>query len=135
MLRYLPIMLSASLAMSCGCGSEAQHHAGSGSGWVEHKDPAGFAVQYPQGWTAAGSKDGHVLIHSSDKSAFAVVQPFQAPDGGSSAEWIGPLVKHMSALFPDADITHNAQINAQPDQAVAKVAYTANGRAGRANVL
>jgi hypothetical protein len=41
----------------------------------------------------------------------------------------------MKALFPDADITWTQQISAQPDEAVAKVAYSANGRASQANVL
>jgi hypothetical protein len=120
---------------SFGCHeSEAQTHSQTAS-WVEHRDPAGFAVQCPQGWDVETAKDGHVLIHSADKSTFAFAVPFKWNGGGTSTQGIGPLVKHYTALFPGADVTQTQQISAQPDEAIAKATYTANGKACQANLL
>jgi hypothetical protein len=121
--------------MGFGCRLQAQTPAKSAPAWVTHKDTTGFEVQLPRGWGAEGAQDGHVLIHSADKSVFAVLQPFTLQNGGSATDWIAPLVKHMNTLFPKPNIMQNQQVSTQPDEAVAKIAYTANGKAGQANIL
>src|SRR5690242_9071789 len=56
------------------------------SGWEDHRDPAGFEVSLPEGWTAEASADKPILIHNADNTDFAVVQPFIAQAGESAQD-------------------------------------------------
>ena len=103
-------------------------------GWKTHQDPTGFQVSLPEGWSSEGAKDGHALIHNRDRTVFAVVQPFKLADGAAS-ETIAPLVKHMSALFPNPQVSDTHQISNDPDEALAHVSYTVNDAPGQASVL
>lgn len=127
--RILQVIGAAGLLLTARCAFGGQ--VGS---WMEKNDPSGFSVKIPAGWGAEGAKDGHVLIHSADRSVFAVLQPFKL-SGGKASDTIGPLIQHMKTLFPEAHLTQQRTVSAQPDEAVAKVSFRSNGKAGTANAL
>src|SRR5262249_50818691 len=89
----------------------------------------------PAGWGAEGAKDGHVVIHSADRTVFAVLQPFKLPQGGSASQTIGPLIQHMTTLFPEARVLQQQDVSAQPDEVIASVSFRWTGRPARATVL
>jgi hypothetical protein len=122
-------------AMLTGSTQFVHAQAAAGGAWRSYNSPAGFSVQLPPGWAAESAKDGHVLLHSADRTVFAVAQPFKAPNGGASADWIEPLVQHMGGLFAGAVVSRKTQVSEAPDEAIARVSYTANGKPGVANVL
>ena len=50
------------------------------SGWTRHQDPAGFSVDLPAGWNAAGEKGGRIdLTGSRDEQV--IIWPAWAPQG------------------------------------------------------
>ncbi len=136
MSRYFRMTSAMSLAASLtGCVSCMAQRPAVPSGWAEHKDPAGFLVDLPQGWSSETAKDRHLMFHSADSREFAYALSFQSPNGGTAREWIAPLVKHLNSLMPGAQIVQSEQVGDGQDAAVAKLAFSQNGNAAQANVL
>jgi len=137
MSKYLPLKTILSLTVTLiGCGPSIAQHPTLPTGWAEHKDAAGFSVDLPKGWIAETAKDRHLMFKSGDGSEFAYALPFQSPNGGSAAEWIKPIVQHLNALLPNAEIVQTRQVaGSAADQAVAKITFSRNGTALQANAL
>jgi len=120
--------------LSCGCrtgtaqGAEAQN-------WEQHKNPLGFVVRHPKGWVVETEDDGRILVRSADRSAFTVIQPFFLRESVGAQEWLGNVPTQFASLFPEAILEKSEQRRERPDEAVASLAYSINGKPGRASLL
>ena len=98
-------------------------------------DPAGFSMMLPGGWLSEGGSDGHVYAHSVDKMVFVYALPFHFSQSIGASDTIGPLVIHLSKLFPGAQLSDQNQVSTHPDEVTATAAFTAESGPAEAWVL
>jgi hypothetical protein len=104
-------------------------------GWVHHRDPAGFEVQFPRGYTAEPSQGPLIVIRSPDRTAVVVVQGFFNAERLTAQQWLSQAPYRLAAVFPQAKFEKTHQYRRQPDEAVGAVSYSAGGKQGRAVLL
>jgi hypothetical protein len=121
-------LVAACLATTlAGCTSPVQDQ-----GWVPLPEGSGFTAKTPAGWSAESGTDGHVMIHSADRSSFVLLEPFKTSPGLNAAKQITPLCEGRPEVFPRVKSTYQKQISQTPDQSIAKLEF---GSGMRANVL
>jgi len=108
------------------------------NGWEDHRDPAGFEVSLPDGWTAEAPADKPILIHNADNTDFAVVQPFIAQAGETAQDCLRKAPEELAEIFPEAHIAdliqRSQETETTSDQATADVRFSRNGLPMTANL-
>jgi hypothetical protein len=104
-------------------------------GWVQHRDPLGFVVSHPSGWTVETTEEGSILVRSADKSALVLIQPFYLREAVTAKQYVGKVPTLIASLFPQASIERSQQRLKQPDEVIATMTYQAQGGPGQANIL
>ncbi len=114
-----------------GCASHPSLSLAAANGWEDHRDPAGFEVSLPEGWTAEAPADKPILIHNAEDTEFAVVQPFIAQAGESAQDCLRKTPDDLAQIFPEAHIVdllqRSQETESASDQATADVRFTRNG--------
>jgi len=95
-------------------------------GWSRSRDPHGFDIEYPAGWTTQVSNDMRIVVRSQDGASIATVMPF-VKAGASCRQYLTEALAG-GGLFPQARIDNATQRRQQPDEVVAAFTFD-NGRA------
>jgi len=95
-------------------------------GWSRSRDPHGFDIEYPAGWTTQVSNDMRIVVRSQDGASMATVMPF-VKAGATCRQYLNEALAG-GGLFPQARIENATQRRQQPDEVVAAFTFD-NGRA------
>lgn len=115
------------LAAACGGGPNA--------GWVEHKDPGGFRITHPPGWTVSTRDDGLISLASADSTSLVLVQPFFLRERIGADAWLRRTPKQFASVFPGATVVRVERRPGSDDTAIASLTYSAGGRPFRGTAL
>src|SRR5579871_5950211 len=94
----------------------------------EHRDPHGFVVRLPQGWTAETLENETILLHSEDRSLFAVIRPFFLTEPSTAEAWVRKAPQTFSDFFPQSHLLKAVQHSRLPDEVLASLTYRAHGK-------
>ena len=96
-------------------------------GWARQRDPHGFEIEHPAGWTVEATSDMRIVVRSQDGGSLVAIAPFVR--GGTTCQQYLQQSLGSSAVFPHAQVTNVTQRRQQPDEAVA--AFTFQGGRSR----
>jgi hypothetical protein len=99
----------------------------SAGGWIRQRDPHGFEIEHPAGWTVEATNDMRIVVRSQDGASLVAIAPFVR--GGTTCRQYLAQSIGASAVFPHAQVANITQRRQQPDEAVA--AFTFRGGQSR----
>lgn len=107
----------------------------SSSDWIVDKNPLGFSVKHPKGWTVKADDEGVIRIKKSDASAWVAVAPFMQKESRTSLETLSKLSDVFKSDFPKSKLLKFSQIREKPDEAIGTYSFQAGKNQGKANVF
>jgi hypothetical protein len=111
--------------------SQPAQIAGTQSGWTRHRDPHGFDIEYPAGWTAEVSNDMRIVVRSQDGLSMATIAPF-VRGGATCRQYLAEALTGTASIFPQARIENATQRRQEPDEVVAGFTFAGGKSRGAA---
>lgn len=105
--------------MLAGCGETSPSQGASVKDWVLHRDPAGFTVRHPRGWTVTTTPEGFALVRDSAKRALVLVYPFLSPQGMTSEQWLRRLPGLSGSPLSAVRVEKTREARKRPDEVAA----------------
>ena len=103
--------------------------------WIQHKDPHGFTMQHPRGWSVDIPDGAAIRVSSADRRSFIVIQPFLLRERLSARQLLMQAPTQLASIFQQARIQKVESVGGPGDEAIASLAYVSEGVLGRAVLM
>lgn len=103
--------------------------------WTVHKDPLGFQVSHPDGWSVETPGKEFIEIKSQNGSDFAIIYPFITDQQITSINFLNKTPSMFASQFPEASIQGFQRLLERPDEAFMAMNYSDGGVQGSAAIL
>lgn len=103
--------------------------------WTVHKDPLGFQVSHPNGWSVETPGQESIEIKSQNGSAFVIIYPFITDQQITAMKFLNKIPSMFASQFPGASIEGFQRLLERPDEVVMALNYSESGVQGSAAIL
>jgi hypothetical protein len=103
--------------------------------WTVHKDPLGFQVSHPNGWSVETPGKESIEIKSQNGSAFVIIYPFITDQQITAMNFLNKIPSMFASQFPGASIEGFQRLLERPDEVVMALNYSDGGVQGSAAIL
>ncbi len=103
--------------------------------WTVHKDPLGFQVSHPNGWSVETPGKEFIVIKSPNGSAFVIIYPFITDQQITAMNYLNKTPSMFASQFPEARIQGFQRLLERPEEVVMAMNYSDGGVLGSAAVL
>ena len=103
--------------------------------WTVHKDPLGFQVSHPNGWSVETPGKEFIEIKSQNGSAFVIIYPFITDQQITAMNFLNKTPSMFASQFPEASIQGFQRLLERPDEVVMAMNYSDGGVQGSAAIL
>lgn len=109
--------------------------AGAASGWVAHRDPAGFELRHPRGWKVEVGDSSVVVVRSAGGASLVLVQPFLLRERLTPEGLVRRIPRLFSGQLPGARVERVGAVPGREGEAVASLAGGPEGRRWQGTAL
>ena len=103
--------------------------------WTVHKDPLGFQVSHPNGWSVETPGKEFIVIKSPNGSAFVIIYPFITDQQITAMNYLNKTPSMFASQFPEARIQGFQRLLERPEEVVMAMNYSDGGVQGSAAIL
>lgn len=103
--------------------------------WVIHKDPLGFQVSHPNGWSVETPGKEFIEIKSQNGSDFVIIYPFITDKQITAMDFLNKTPSMFVSQFPGASIQGFERLLEMPDEVVMVMNYSDSRVQGSAAIL
>ena len=103
--------------------------------WTVHKDPLGFQVSHPNGWSVETPGKEFIEIKSQNGSAFVIIYPFITDQQITAMNFLNKTPSMFASQFPEAKIRGFQRLLERPDEVIMAMNYSNGGVQGTAAIL
>lgn len=103
--------------------------------WTIHKDPLGFQVSHPNGWSVETPGKEFIEVKSQNGSDFAIIYPFITDQQITAMDFLNKTPSMFASEFPEASIRGFQRLLERPDEVVMALDYSDGGVQGSAAIL
>jgi hypothetical protein len=103
--------------------------------WTVHKDPLGFQVSHPNGWSVETPGKEFIEIKNQNGSAFVIIYPFITDQQITAMNYLNKTPSMFASQYPDARIQSFQRLLERPEEVVMAMNYLDDGVQGSAAIL